>query len=376
MNIHSSALKRILVVVGTRPNFIKITQFRKAASAYSDIDLKIVHTGQHFDARMADVFFKQFQLQPDFFLNVQSGSPVQQMADIMKGLEQVMTDYKPDLVMVVGDVNSTLAAAITANKMNVKLAHVESGLRSFDRSMPEEHNRVLTDHLADLFFVTEQDGMDNLQQEGKDMKALHFVGNTMIDTMVSYEKEIDASDILNQLQLRAKAFVLMTMHRPANVDSKEGLEKLMELINYITASETIVFPVHPRTIKVMTETGLITQFKSNTRLMMIEPLDYFAFQKLIKESAFVITDSGGIQEETTFLRVPCLTLRPNTERPVTVKVGTNTLLPFQLTLIERYIDSIRKGTYKKGEIPALWDGRATERIFKVLSEYHWKPSSI
>lgn len=358
----------ILIVIGTRPNFIKVTQFKKLTAKYTHIDLKIVHTGQHYDDKMADVFFKQFNLIPDYFLNIAQGSPNSQIAEIMQKLEHLMlNDFKPDLLIVVGDVNSTLAAAITANKMGIRLAHLESGLRSFDETMPEEHNRIITDKLSDVFFVTEQSGYDNLIKEGVSAEKLVFVGNTMIDTMVAFEKEIEGSDVITQYQLDKKEFVLMTMHRPATVDNREGLHQLYELIEYLTVKYKVFFPIHPRTMKRLEEFGLKSKFVSNSQIILAEPLDYFAFQKLVKESKFILTDSGGIQEESTFLKKPCLTLRPNTERPVTVSEGTNTLVPFELEAIKSYISQIEMGTYKKGNIPKLWDGKSTERILDFVS---------
>jgi len=364
------ALKKILVVIGTRPNFIKVTQFKKIASQYKDIELKIVHTGQHFDEKMADVFFTQFNLTPDFYLNITTtASANTQIAEIMIKLEKLIKDdFTPDLMMVVGDVNSTVAAALTANKLNIKIAHVESGLRSYDKTMPEEHNRVITDNITNYFLVTEQSGWDNLINDGINKDDVFFVGNTMIDTMVAFNSNIEQSSILDTLVLEIKKYVLITMHRPATVDTKEGLEKLLELILHISKSYKIVFPVHPRTLKNIENFDLKSQFEQISELIFTQPLDYFAFQKLIKYSKFILTDSGGIQEESTFLQVPCLTLRPNTERPVTCSEGTNTLIPFDLGIIKNYLQQIENGTYKKGTIPKFWDGKATERIFENLNK--------
>ena len=364
------ALKKILVVIGTRPNFIKVTQFKKIASQYKDIELKIVHTGQHFDEKMADVFFTQFNLTPDFYLNITTtASANTQIAEIMIRLEKLIkVDFTPDLMMVVGDVNSTVAAALTANKLNIKIAHVESGLRSYDKTMPEEHNRVITDNITNYFLVTEQSGWDNLINDGINKDDVFFVGNTMIDTMVAFNSNIEQSSILNSLDLKVKKYVLITMHRPATVDTKEGLEKLLELILHISKSYKIVFPVHPRTLKNIENFDLKSQFEQISELIFTQPLDYFAFQKLIKYSKFILTDSGGIQEESTFLQVPCLTLRPNTERPITCTEGTNTLIPFDLETIKNYLQQIENGTYKKGTIPKFWDGKATERIFENLNK--------
>lgn len=362
MNIH--------ILIGTRPNFIKVTQFKRlVAQYYPSFKISIIHTGQHYDEKMADVFFRQFNLVPDYYLNIAPASANKQIAEIMIKLEDLINEIgKPDVLLVPGDVNSTLAGALFANKHSIKLAHIEAGLRSFDRTMPEEFNRLIADELSDVFFVTEPSGLNHLKNEGKNLNDIHYVGNTMIDTMVAFEKEIEASSVLNELNIVKDKFVLMTMHRPATVDNKNELEKLISLIEYITINYKVVFPIHPRTIKNAKEFNLYERITSNSNLICTDPLDYFAFQKLIKECAFILTDSGGIQEESTFRQKPCLTLRPNTERPVTVDEGTNTLLPFDLELVKKHIAEIENGTYKKGLIPQWWDGKATERILKVLSE--------
>lgn len=360
--------KKILIVIGTRPNFIKITQFKKEAKKFPNLEIKVVHTGQHYDTKMADVFFEQFNLVPDYFLNIAPSTANKQMAEIINKLEDVLIDHKPDWVIVVGDVNSTFAAALTANKLDIKIAHLESGLRSFDKSMPEEHNRVLTDAISDLFFVTEQSGLDNLLKEGKTNKNTFMVGNTMIDTMVAFSKQIEKSTILRKIGLQSKEFVLMTMHRPATVDTKEGLQKLIGLIDMVTRDFKVVFPIHPRTVSSMEYFNLHQQLKNNPNLIITDPLDYFSFQKLIKESKFIITDSGGIQEETTFLQIPCLTLRSNTERPITITIGSNELIAFDLKKIKSKINTIVNGTYKAGKIPKYWDGKSTERIIKILTK--------
>ena len=359
-------MKKVLIVVGTRPNFIKVTRFKKVAAERGTVEVRIVHTGQHFSANMADVFFEQFGLSPDIFLNIGAGSPTTQMAAIMTGLEQVITDERPDLVMVVGDVNSTLAAALVANKMGVRIGHLESGLRSFDRSMPEEHNRILTDQLTDHFFITEQSGLDNLRKEGRPEEALHFVGNTMIDTLVAFEAQVQASPVLKELGLGDGGHVLMTIHRPATVDVPERLSDLLDLIADVSVSRKVVFPIHPRTVKNIEAFGLKAKADAIKGLVLTEPLDYFAFQKLIATCAFILTDSGGIQEESTFRRVPCLTLRPNTERPSTVTIGSNELVPLDMRAAGEAIGRIENGSFKKGKVPPLWDGHATERIMEVL----------
>lgn len=361
--------KKILIVIGTRPNFIKVTQFKKVAKAiYPDISISLVHTGQHYDEKMADVFFKQFNLIPDYYLNIAPSSANKQIAEIMIKLEDLINDIgKPDILLVPGDVNSSLAGAIFANKHGITLGHIESGLRSFDKTMPEEHNRIVTDELTDHYFVTEPSGLKHLQKEGKPDSKIHYVGNTMIDTMVAFEKEISESRIMSDLDVEPNKFILMTMHRPATVDNKTELHKLIELIEDLSNNYKVIFPIHPRTIKNAKEFNLYDRLVSNKKLICTDPLDYFSFQNLVKECAFIITDSGGIQEESTFRQKPCLTLRPNTERPVTVDEGTNTLLDFDLNKIKSFIKEIERGTYKKGNIPALWDGGSTERILKIIS---------
>ena len=359
--------RKILIVVGTRPNFIKITQFPKEFSKINLFDWKILHTGQHYDDKMSKIFFEQFNIAPDIYLGVEGGSQAAQMAEMIAKLEVEMKKYRPDLVMVAGDVNSTFAGAFTANRLGIKVAHVESGLRSFDSSMPEEWNRLLTDTIADYLFVTEESGMANLKNEGKPDKNIFFVGNTMIDTLVAFHDKIDQSAILTQFNLIPKEFILMTMHRPATVDNKEGLEKLIRIINNAAKKYKIVFPIHPRTIKNLKEFDLYQSITANKNLILSEPLDYFSFQKLTKECLLVLSDSGGIQEETTFLKIPCLTLRANTERPATVSMGTNELIPFDERTIEEKILEIENGNFKKGIIPLLWDGKATERIVKILT---------
>jgi len=360
-------MKKIIIVVGTRPNFIKVTQFRRVACKYSNMDIKIVHTGQHYDDKMAKVFFEQFKMFPDFYLDISTTSANSQIAEIMIGLERIFNENKPDYVVVVGDVNSTLAAAITANKMGIKLMHIESGLRSGDYTMPEEINRIITDKVSDYCFVTENSGLRNLKEENKKEEQLFLVGNTMIDTIIAYEKEIDDVTILQESNLTSNNFVLMTMHRPSNVDTKEGLTQIVSIVEIlIQKNYKIVFPIHPRTYKHIDNLGMLSFFK-HPNILITEPLDYFSFQKLIKECKFIITDSGGIQEESTFRLKPCLTFRPNTERPVTIDEGTNVLLEFDMQLLEKYITQIENGKFKKGNVPKYWDGKATDRILKIVS---------
>lgn len=367
--------KRILILVGTRPNFIKVTQFKKVAIQYPQLDIKIVHTSQHYSDEMSKIFFEELNLHPDFFLNIPTNlSVISQMAEIMKSLETlIQTQFYPDLIMVVGDVNSTLAGALVANKMNIPLAHLESGLRSFDYTMPEEYNRVLTDKMSQYLFVTELDAINNLKYEFIKQDNVFFVGNTMIDTLLAYQDKIDASPILSKLQIEANRYCLLTMHRPANVDSQDGLNKMIDLIVMMqdTLSQRIshiVFPMHPRTEQNIKKYHLWEKITSIPSLIITKPLSYLNFQKLIKHAYAVITDSGGVQEETSYLHIPCLTLRPDTERPVTLWQGTNIILPYDAKMISEYLHNLSSSNSKKNSTIPLWDGKATERVLAILSK--------
>ena len=355
--------------MGTRPNFIKITQFKRVAKSYDHLTIKIVHTGQHYDEKMANVFFDQFKLRPDVFLDIHPNHPAKQIADTISALTDLFLNSKPALVIVVGDVNSTLAAAIAANKCDIPIAHLESGLRSFDRNMPEEHNRLVADNLADIHFVTEDSGLQNLRNEHKPEAGIAFVGNTMIDTLVAFKDKISESKILKELKLETGNFALVTLHRPSNVDTPEGVRMLINVLKAAASYMPLVFPIHPRTRNKIAEMGLKSDLNQISNLLLTEPLGYFDFQKLVADCAFVLTDSGGIQEETTFLQKPCLTLRPNTERPSTIEVGTNVLLPFDVNAITPFIDDIVAGRFKKGAVPAYWDGKATERIMARIDSF-------
>lgn len=360
--------KKILIIVGTRPNFIKVTRFKELIRSYPQLQVEIVHTGQHWDRNMSEVFFEEFGLKPDYMLSASAHSVVDQFSSMMSKLSELILEIgKPDLMIVPGDVNSTLASALVANKMGIPLAHLESGLRSFDREMPEEINRLLTDEISDYFFVTEQSGLDHLAEEKKHGEVF-FVGNTMIDTLVHFEPQILKSAIRQQLGIQDKPFILVTLHRPSNVDSPEGQVKIMRLFAELSKKYTIVFPIHPRTRKNFEAADKVAQWLENGNLLLLDPLGYFDFQSLVKHAELILTDSGGIQEESTYRQVPCLTLRENTERPITVDLGTNTLVPFDEALILSLIDQVHEGTYKKGEIPPLWDGKATERILAAISK--------
>lgn len=361
--------RKISIVVGTRPNFIKVTQFKKVAKEFDDIQIEIIHTGQHYDEKMARVFFDQFGLRPDVFLDISRGKPFEQIAETISKLGRHFTANTPDFVLVVGDVNSTLAGAIAANKVGIPTGHLESGLRSFDSSMPEEHNRKVADHLAQLLFVTEDSGLLNLDHEGINHSGICFTGNTMIDTLVAYRDQILASSILKNEGLKEEGYALVTIHRPSNVDTRESLELVAEVLEETAGKIPVVFPIHPRTHQKMQEFGLMHKFEKASGLKLISPQGYFDFQRLIASSKFVLTDSGGIQEETTFLQKPCLTLRPNTERPVTIEMGSNMLLPFDLGRIQEEIDEILSGNFNKGETPIFWDGNATRRVLERISSY-------
>lgn len=361
-------MKKILVVVGTRPNFIKIAQFKSAATLHN-FDLRIVHTGQHYDDNLSGIFFQQLHLQPDYFLEVLSSDPEIQRLQIKQGLTQLIQNiFTPDLIMVVGDVNSTRAAAEMAFQLNIKIAHIESGLRSFDKTMPEEINRIITDELSTYFFITEESGLQNLKSEKQDQTHLYFVGNTMIDTLIKFSDQIKQNHILSELGLEENNFAIVTLHRPSNVDSLIDLKRSLELLAHISQKIKLVFPIHPRTYQKLVNYALLPFLQKLENVIITEPLSYFSFQKLIASCTFVITDSGGVQEETTFRKKPCITIRPNTERPSTILLGTNTLTGWKLESIDAIINSIKNNTFKKGEIPPLWDGNSTNRIFQILTE--------
>jgi UDP-N-acetylglucosamine 2-epimerase (non-hydrolysing) len=361
-------LKKIIITVGTRPNFIKVTRFKEVVEEYPNLKVKIIHTGQHYDYEMSEIFFEQFGLKPDLHLKLKREGVVAQFSEIMLKLSQVFLDEKPDIVLVPGDVNSTFASAFAAHKLGIKVGHIESGLRSFDRSMPEEINRILTDDISNLFFTTEPSGTENLINEGKDPKNIHFVGNTMIDTIVKYDTSIESSSILKEIGLENGSYALFTFHRPANVDDIENQLKLIQVIEETAKNYTCVFPVHPRTKKALEREGLYDRISRNPGVKILDPLGYLEFQKLIRCARFVLTDSGGIQEETTFYQIPCITLRPNTERPITMESGSNVLMTFELDLVLNQIQKIKSGKVETGKVPGLWDGEATNRIVSTLSK--------
>lgn len=348
---------------------MKVAPLHRAFQQYSSIHHMIVHTGQHYDANMSKIFFEDLELpQPDIYLGVGSGSHAVQTAKVMTEFEQVILRERPDLVIVVGDVNSTLACSLVCAKLETRVAHVEAGLRSFDRQMPEEINRLVTDAIADALFVSERSGITNLKREGVAEERMFFVGNVMIDSLLHFLEKAKRSSIFETLGVSKKNYVLVTLHRPSNVDVKENLERLLSLFEKISKHFPIVFPIHPRTRKMIEQFGLSDRAQRNKKLLLTEPIGYLDFLSLLNSSSLVITDSGGIQEETTYLGIPCLTMRENTERPVTVSEGTNQLMGFDYDKVVVEAEKIFRGEFKKGKIPELWDGHSAERIAKIVAE--------
>lgn len=369
-------MKKIISVVGARPNFMKMAPLHKELQKHKNrVKHIIVHTGQHYDKNLSEVFFRQLGLpKPGINLNAGSGSHAEQTAEIMKKFEKIVLKHKPDLVIVYGDVNSTLAASVVCSKTlinnkPVPIAHVEAGLRSFDNTMPEEINRIITDSLADYLFVPEESGIKNLLKAGINRSKIFFTGNIMIDSLKGYIKQASKSKVLEQLSISRKEYVLITLHRPSNVDSLKSIHKILDIfksINRISDALDIVFPVHPRTMKMFENSGLISELEGIHNLILTEPLGYIDFLSLIYNSKFVITDSGGIQEETSYLRIPCLTIRENTERPVTLTHGTNILCGKDKSVIENEVRKIINGKFKKGGKIKYYDGRTAGRIAKVI----------
>jgi len=347
-------------IVGARPNFMKVAPVMAALDCHNTVRQSLVHTGQHYDRNMSDVFFEQLQIpKPDISLGVGSGSHARQTADIMVKLEESLLEKRPDWMIVYGDVNSTVAAALVCAKLQIPVAHVEAGLRSFDRNMPEEINRMVTDRLSDLYFTPSQDGDRNLLREGVDSQRIHCVGNVMIDTL----KRLQPRAVLPDLPGRAQKYGLVTLHRPSNVDDADAFQQILASLLTISRDCQLVFPIHPRTRSRFPE--LIEELRSSD-ILTTDPVGYLEFLGLQQQAAFVITDSGGIQEETTYLGVPCLTLRENTERPVTVDIGTNILIGKDMALLIEEVERILRGQAKSGAVPEFWDGQASQRVADVL----------
>lgn len=356
---------QIVHVIGARPNFMKVAPAYNALGRHAGIRQSLLHTGQHYDDNMNRNIFRDLDLpEPDVNLGVGSGSHARQTAAVMVGCEDLWLKSRPDIVMVYGDVNSTLAASLVAAKLNIPLAHVEAGLRSRDRTMPEEINRILTDQLSHWLFIPSEDARPNLEAEGIDPSRIHFIGNVMIDTLIRLlpkARALDAAELEGVPDL--PEFGLVTLHRPSNVDDPPTITRIIESLSRIAQKIPLIFPVHPRTRKVLS--GIVSQ-EARAGIHFVDPVSYLPFLALQTRAKLVITDSGGIQEETTYLRVPCLTLRENTERPITITEGTNDLIGGDMKLLEASVDSILSGDWKKGRVPSLWDGKAGYRLADIL----------
>jgi len=369
---------KVVLVVGARPNFMKISPIMDEISKHSERFSQIlVHTGQHYDEDMSHIFFKDLKIpKPDLYLGAGSGIHAEQTGKIMMEFEKVLLREKPDLVLVVGDVNSTLACSIASVKLCMPVAHVEAGLRSFDRSMPEEINRIVADSLSDFLFTTCEDANDNLKQESIDEEKIYFVGNVMIDTLIKFKSEARSKATI---KIDKKDYALLTLHRPSNVEDKDVFGNILQALQEISKRIPIIFPVHPRTQKQIKAFGYEEYFNLldlnsasslnlKSSINLLPPLSYLEFLNLMSNAKFVLTDSGGIQEETTILGIPCLTLRANTERPITIREGTNTLVGRDKEKIITEGLKILNGKKKTGKIPELWDGKTAQRIVQVLNE--------
>lgn len=355
---------KVLHVVGARPNFMKVAPVVAALGQYTTVAQRIVHTGQHYDANMSDIFFTQLGLpKPDINLEVGSGSHAVQTAQIMIKFEEVVLAEQPDWVLVYGDINSTVAAALVAAKLHIPVAHVEAGLRSGDRTMPEEINRLVTDQIADLLLTPSADGDENLRREGIADPKIHCVGNVMIDTLVRLLPVAEKLNMLEELAVPAHGYGLITLHRPSNVDEPAMLQKLMETLLTISRDLPLVFPIHPRTRQRLEQLALPL---NQAQIILTKPLGYLEFLALQRQAKVIITDSGGIQEESTYLGIPCLTVRENTERPITVTVGTNLLVGQDMQRLCTETQRILAGKAKQGAIPPRWDGQAGQRIAQIL----------
>ncbi len=367
-------MKKIHLIVGARPNFMKMAPLFKEFMKYpKEFDVRLIHTGQHYDEKMSKVFFVDLELpEPNYYLGVGSGSHGYQTAKIMELYEKSLIEDQPDWVIVAGDVNSTIACALDAVKLHIPVAHVEAGLRSGDRSMPEEINRLATDAISDLLLTPSLDGNENLLKEGIPQEKIHFVGNIMIDSLVNHKKKAESSNIFTELnkqnncQIKKNNYCLITLHRPSNVDNSEGLKIIIDALEEIARKMYVIFPIHPRTLKNISLFGFKEQIKGIKTLIFTDPIGYYDFMKLQINAKFVLTDSGGIQEESTYFGVPCLTLRENTERPITIWEGTNQLVTLSTEDIIIKVNEIINGKLKIGKIPLYWDGKTSERIVNLF----------
>lgn len=362
--------KKVILVAGARPNFMKVAPILEKMKARPEwFQPLFVHTGQHYDDNMSKSFLEDLGMsEPDAYLGVGSSSHAVQTAKVMIEFEKIIEREKPDLVLVVGDVNSTLACAVVSAKQCVAVAHVEAGLRSRDRTMPEEINRILTDQLSDILFTTCAEANVNLEREGIARDKIRFVGNIMIESLIRHREKIDESPVLGRMGLQSGQYALLTLHRPSNVDRMESFKTIFSTLKEISVQIPIVFPVHPRTRTRIQEFDLADASALDHRLLLTEPLEYFDFLSLEKNARFVMTDSGGVQEETTFYQVPCLTIRDNTERPITVTDGTNMLVGVDAKKLLAESRVILSGNRKKGSIPPLWDENVSERIIQILAK--------
>ncbi len=359
------------IIAGARPNFMKIapiiTAIKKAQQENYSIAYRLIHTGQHYDKKMSGDFFEHLGIpDPDINLGAGGGSQAEQTAAIMIGYERELIKKPVDLVLVVGDVTSTMACSIVAKKQNIKVAHVEAGIRSFDLTMPEEINRMVTDSITDYFFTTSEVANQNLRKYGIPNERIFFVGNTMIDTLLKQMPNLVKPDFWDDLQLKSGQYMVMTLHRPSNVDSPEQLMALLDVLENFSGNMPIIFPVHPRTKSNLEKFGITLN-----RVKTVDPLGYLQFNYLVQQSKGVITDSGGITEETTVMGIPCITLRNSTERPETCSIGTNVLVGTEASGLKQHLEYLMAGNWKKGGIPPLWDGMAAERIVKnIIEEYN------
>ena len=359
----------ISVIAGARPNFMKVAPIIEAARATEGIRATLVHTGQHYDEHMSAQFFRDLQMpQPDLHLEVGSGTHAVQTGRIMIAFDNALNNHRPDLVLVVGDVNSTIACALVAVKRGIPVAHVEAGLRSGDRTMPEEINRLLTDQISDYLFTTEPAGAENLTREGIAQHRIFFVGNVMIDTLLKHRAIArEQLTILRRLNLEPRGYAVCTLHRPSNVDTSAAAERTLGAVSEVAARVRVVLPMHPRTTRMLQEFGLLDRFRE--RALVVEPLGYLDFLGLVDNARLVLTDSGGVQEETTVLGVPCLTYRNNTERPITVTQGTNRIVGLEPRNVAKALDEIMSAGDVSKPVPELWDGRAADRIIAILKRH-------
>lgn len=360
---------KIISVVGTRPNFMKIAPIIRAFNKNKFIENILLHTGQHYDEKMSSIFFDELEIpKPDIELNIGSDTQTKQVAKIMMKFEEVCDEVKPQAILVVGDVNSTMACALVAAKKGIKVFHIEAGIRSGDKEMPEEINRLVTDSISDYLLPPSSDAVDNLLNEGHAKEKIGLVGNIMIDTLKYSQEKISKSDVLTKYKLTQNEYAVLTMHRPSNVDNKKVLTDLIDAFEYTQNKIKIISPVHPRTKKMLKEFDLYERVLNLPNFIITESLGYLDFGKLVSNARFVITDSGGLQEETTVYQIPCITIRENTERPVTIWEGTNELAGTDKDKIKGFVDKILDNKWKKGSIPELWDGNTAERIVDFITE--------